>query len=371
MPLPGANVSGLQLGSSVQQGGGFGTVKDVEGMMQIAQMLGWKSPAMKEAEAKQASTAQGFADIFAPAVSGVEQQNIANVGAPNIQNFETLDDWRQASNSFDQASREVEKRQMLNKQMAALMTGVPASSFVELGKAITESRKPPAPPEVKGINPSEDVYVNGILTRKGAPVTEKPIVVGEGAVLATPEGVPLFENPKQMSEIDKRIGLQAANTLRDEWNNLSKNHFTVKSAFERINAVTKKPSAAGDLSLIFDYMKLLDPASTVREGEFATAQNSAGIPERVRAQWNRILNGERMAPEQRADFVDKAKTIYDTSLKNNNEVRTRYMNLAKTLQVNPDAIFGDVQKSSGKKTKDVVGEMSDDEIKKQLKEMGL
>lgn len=371
MPLPGANVSGLQLGSSVQQGGGFGTIKDVEGMMQIAQMLGWKSPAMKEAEARQASTAQGFADIFSPAVSGVEQQGIVNIGTPGMQNFETLDDWRRASNSFDQASKEVEKRQMLNKQMANLMTGVPSSSFAELGKVIMESRKPPATPEVKGINPSEDVYVNGILVRKGDAPLEKPIVVGEGAVLATPEGVPLFENPKQMSEADKKIGLQTANALRDEWNALSKNHFTVKSAFERINAVTKKPSAAGDLSLIFDYMKLLDPASTVREGEFATAQNSAGIPERVRAQWNRILNGERMAPEQRADFVDKAKTIYDSSLKNNNEVRARYTNLAKTLQVNPDAIFGDIQKPSSGKVDGDLSKMSDDEIKKQLKEMGM
>jgi len=38
-------------------------------------------------------------------------------------------------------------------------------------------------------------------------------------------------------------------------------------------------------------MKILDPGSVVREGEFATAQNSAGIPERIRAKYNR--NTER------------------------------------------------------------------------------
>ena len=38
------------------------------------------------------------------------------------------------------------------------------------------------------------------------------------------------------------------------------------------------PDAAGDMALIFSYMKMLDPNSTVREGEYATAQDAGSIP---------------------------------------------------------------------------------------------
>ncbi|MEM8882399.1 MAG: hypothetical protein AAGC82_17565, partial [Pseudomonadota bacterium] len=40
-------------------------------------------------------------------------------------------------------------------------------------------------------------------------------------------------------------------------------------AFGRIDASAFEPSPAGDLALIFNYMKVLDPGSVVRESEFA------------------------------------------------------------------------------------------------------
>lgn len=82
------------------------------------------------------------------------------------------------------------------------------------------------------------------------------------------------------------------------------------SAFGRINASAANPSAAGDLALIFNYMKLLDPGSVVREGEFATAQNAAGVPDRIVNIYNNALEGTRLNDNQRADFVSRAKKIY-------------------------------------------------------------
>ena len=52
---------------------------------------------------------------------------------------------------------------------------------------------------------------------------------------------------------------------------------------------SKDPSAAGDLAMIFTYMKILDPTSVVREGEQATAQNAAGTPERIKNIYNRVI----------------------------------------------------------------------------------
>jgi hypothetical protein len=50
----------------------------------------------------------------------------------------------------------------------------------------------------------------------------------------------------------------------------------------------------------------------VREGEFATAQNSAGLPDQVINAYNKALNGQRLAPAQRQQFVTTAGTIYQS-----------------------------------------------------------
>lgn len=68
--------------------------------------------------------------------------------------------------------------------------------------------------------------------------------------------------------------------------------------------------AASDISLIFAFMKMLDPNSVVREGEFATAQNSGGIEEKIRNTYNQAVSGEFLTPEQREDFVRRAYRIY-------------------------------------------------------------
>ena len=84
----------------------------------------------------------------------------------------------------------------------------------------------------------------------------------------------------------------------------------IEDAYARVQASISQPSAAGDLALIFNFMKMLDPGSTVREGEFATAQNAAGVPDRARAAYNNIVNGQRMTPEQRSDFSGRAEQLY-------------------------------------------------------------
>ena len=65
--------------------------------------------------------------------------------------------------------------------------------------------------------------------------------------------------------------------------------------------------------MIFTYMKVLDPTSVVREGEQATAQNAAGIPERTRNLYNKLMTGERLTKSQRADFVKSAVGLFQSN----------------------------------------------------------
>lgn len=82
-----------------------------------------------------------------------------------------------------------------------------------------------------------------------------------------------------------------------------------RAAWQRLMAV--EPTEAGDLALIYNYMKVLDPESTVREGEAASVQNAAGVPAAVLTAYNRLLKGgERLDPARRDDIRRQAGLAY-------------------------------------------------------------
>jgi len=102
--------------------------------------------------------------------------------------------------------------------------------------------------------------------------------------------------------------------------------------------VSPESRGAADLALIFNYMKVLDPGSAVRETEFANAQNAAGIPERVRAMYNDLVRGGTLSAKQRADFVERAKFLYEGQQKLNQQVQDYYKGLASQRGLNPDNV---------------------------------
>ena len=116
----------------------------------------------------------------------------------------------------------------------------------------------------------------------------------------------------------------------------------VRSAYSGIREAARNPSPAGDLSLIFAYMKIVDPGSTVREGEFATAQNTAGVPDRVRNAYNRAISGERLGVAQRADFVGQAGNLYRSRLTAYERARGQYRRLAINHGLDPELVVRDL-----------------------------
>ena len=135
-------------------------------------------------------------------------------------------------------------------------------------------------------------------------------------------------------------GFKNSATLRKEFDSLPevKQFKEVSTAYDKIQRAAKRPSAAGDLSLIFGYMKMLDPGSTVREGEFANAQNAGGVGDRIVAQYNRIKDGERLSESQRADFLRQAEELYSAQGANYASAADRYRGLAKKSGIPEDDV---------------------------------
>jgi len=155
----------------------------------------------------------------------------------------------------------------------------------------------------------------------------------------TPESVRKFEQTGSQGDLIAKKGTGAKYTdeanMRKEFTALSKDYRKVRDSYARIQASVQDPSAAGDLSLIFNYMKMLDPGSVVRESEFATAANSAGVPDRIRKTYNRLLEGERLAPNTREDFADRSDRLFKRQDAQHTQREDTFRTLAENRGFNP------------------------------------
>jgi len=124
-------------------------------------------------------------------------------------------------------------------------------------------------------------------------------------------------------------------------NTVTKNFNTATTQVSKLFASAKDPSAAGDLAMIFTYMKILDPTSVVREGEQATAQNAVGVDDRTRNLFNRLLTGERLTDEQRADFVKKGISLYQSNQLSLDRFKSSYQDSFIGDGIKPSSIFTD------------------------------
>ena len=144
-----------------------------------------------------------------------------------------------------------------------------------------------------------------------------------------------------------------------------------ENAFERIKASPTGDDATGqsDMSLIFSFMKMLDPASVVREGEFATAERTEGIAGAVVNAYNKALSGERLIPKQRQNFINQAGRIFKQADKLNEKRMASIISIAKRAGIDKADLFGEQEPAAGAPpladVKDVGG-LSDEQINQML-----
>lgn len=129
--------------------------------------------------------------------------------------------------------------------------------------------------------------------------------------------------------------------LRTEFSAQVKPYTELAQAFRKVEAAALNPSAAGDISLVYGYMKILDPGSTVMQGEQATAQNAGSVPDSVRAMYNKALTGESLAPTIRQDFYAQARNIIESQRELSNDLIQRYTGVAREYKLNPNQIVYD------------------------------
>lgn len=131
--------------------------------------------------------------------------------------------------------------------------------------------------------------------------------------------------------------------MRKEFTGLTKDFQVVQDSYNRIQEVTKKPSAAGDLALLYNYVKLLDPGSVVRESEFALAATAGSYGERIKAEASRIMAGERLSDAMRADYKGRADDLFTAQKNSYNQIKKQYRTIAERSGLNPDDVTVDFE----------------------------
>jgi hypothetical protein len=138
--------------------------------------------------------------------------------------------------------------------------------------------------------------------------------------------------------------------LRKEFNNLPVVKKTQEVAEASAKIQSTSPTGPGDISLLVAYMKMIDPGSTVRENEFATAENAGGVTSKVRNVYNKLLEGDKLPEEMRQQFRTEAQRILDAQLQNYEATATHYQRFAEMSGLAPEDVVMDLGYRKKKET---------------------
>jgi len=170
------------------------------------------------------------------------------------------------------------------------------------------------------ILPGQEGAPGTFKTTQGRFVTFSPLTAAQESTVALAKVKAKSDSANQaLAKVEKTLKIaqlrrQPVETLVKERNSsgLTKDTQKIAGSFRRVLAT--EDTAAGDISLIFNFMKMLDPGSVVRESEFATAQNAAGVPDRVKNIYNRALKGQRLTDVQKRNMISQSQSIFVNQL---------------------------------------------------------
>lgn len=134
-------------------------------------------------------------------------------------------------------------------------------------------------------------------------------------------------------------GFKEANTLRDEFNTMTKDFRSVQDAYSKINNTSS--SGAGDMSMLYQYVKLLDPGSVVRESEFASAAAAGSFGERVQGAVKGVVDGGRLSENLRNEFINEATKIYEGQKSGYDRQKATYTDLSQQFGLDPKLVITD------------------------------
>jgi hypothetical protein len=130
--------------------------------------------------------------------------------------------------------------------------------------------------------------------------------------------------------------------IRKEYQGRTKVYGELGGIYSNLKVSADAKTGPGDIALITGFMKMLDPGSVVRETEFATAIDTAGLFERLTNQATKIQSGQLFSldSKQRGEYVALAKQYLDAAEKKAAQEKKDLGIVVKNYKLNPENVFG-------------------------------
>jgi hypothetical protein len=191
----------------------------------------------------------------------------------------------------------------------------------------------------------------------------KPLTKANIAEVMTPEG-PRYKrieeavgkepyDPDRFKDLEKEAKkikqerFKNIDTLRKarDTHHITKDTAKVTQAFDRVLSASAGKNAASDVSMVFAYMKMLDPGSVVRESEQMTGRNARGVEDALRNIDDWFREGRTLTSKQIRDFVSEAEKIYRRQLAMQERIDKPFRAQAKKMGYDEKFIFSDYRSS--------------------------
>lgn len=138
-----------------------------------------------------------------------------------------------------------------------------------------------------------------------------------------------------------------------------------KVANASINSIIESAgldSGYGDIAMITSYMRLIDPSTGVKEGEFKNAEEAISKAAQLYNVPKKWAKGTRLTPEGRQALINAAKAQYKSRESIYNDTIGFYKDQAKNYNVKPEDIIGEISPLKEENSADVI-----DQLRQQLK----
>jgi len=268
---------------------------------------------------------------------------------------------REAKQKVDRAAALAQLHQQSQDNTANILANIRAGEgLANIGKlnAETLNLREPTPAKrvydpVRGVMVDESAGTASPIT--GLPERPTPAVRQDHVVDQVTGDVKFFDPTKPPSDLKvtpKPKPAPAGGGMTSPTRVLSlQSHFNgdqtfkdaqqVATAYQKIKAsATGQHTATSDMSLVYGLMKMQDPGSTVREGEYASAENAKGVPDYMRNMYNKVKDGAILSDRQREQFLQTAGSIANAQRSVFTGTVKRYSDMAKRQGVDPaDIVF--------------------------------
>ena len=219
-----------------------------------------------------------------PAFQKEQKERLAGVSAANAEEAQRI--------AIGQALQSDNPREALSQLLKA---GVSATDAAKMIETASPAQKVPVPGTEAYYAMKEREAQIGAKYRGGAGGA------GGGGGSGAPMG-PNGQPPIDTNELMK---------WRGEFAKMTGTERGIAEGYSKLRAASAKGvqtmTAADDMAMIYGFMKMQDPGSTVREGEYATAEQATGVDGRVLQLYNKAKDGTKLTPEMRAEFLATAQ----------------------------------------------------------------